>query len=600
MAPLRSVKCPHCAEQHPDTFYFCTVSGADLQPWENLVGKTYVERYRLKRLLDTAGRGALFEAETLANGEKVAVKIIHPSAARGSNAADGYIQAAATTGSLGHPHLPDGVEAGRDEGGAPYIVRKFVKGQSMGSRVDRNGPLPVDRAVRAAKDVLSALVATHARGLFHQQITPSRIFVTDDDSGLPGNALLMDFGSSALVEAGESAAYRAPEVKDGAGGAAADLYAVCASLYEALTGRPPLGETIAPARSARPEVPEALDAALQKGLSRNPGARFADAETLLAALSASLPAPAPDAPQKPAQKAIKATMLGVPVPLAVMPATSTQKTAAPPVAGPFAVVGETAPLPPVSQEPPAPTEPAMPAHAVAPVAAAAAPAPKPKAKPAPVAPAREERDSVPDFLSQPPIHKRPVVLAAVGGGVLLLVILVFAMSGGEEEAPGGASGPSVRVVIRSNVPGATLFVDGNQAETNPFEGRFPPSDTAHTLRAEAAGFQTKQMLVRFDADREIILDLAPELAASAAPVPPPLPETGATAAPPPQTAVAATAAPRPASAAATTAPEKVASAREREAQPRQRLRERPPQERTTKTRTTKQQGGGFVTENPFD
>src|SRR5262245_25954591 len=117
MVPTIGVKCPHCSESHPDTFYFCTVTGADLQPWEFLVGRTYVERYRLRKLLDTAGRGALFEAETLAGARQVAVKIIHPSAAREGNAAERFIEEAAKAGSLGHPHLPEGIEAGKDEGG---------------------------------------------------------------------------------------------------------------------------------------------------------------------------------------------------------------------------------------------------------------------------------------------------------------------------------------------------------------------------------------------------------------------------------------------------------------------------------------------------
>jgi serine/threonine-protein kinase len=625
------VKCTHCNGSHPDTFYFCTVTGADLAPWEYLVGKPYVERYRLKRLLDTAGRGALFEAETLAGGKKVAVKIIHPSAAREGNAADRFIEEAATTGGLGHPHLPDGVEAGRDEGGAPYIVRRFVKGQSLASRLDREGPLPVDRAVRAATNVLSALTATHAHGLCHLAITPSRIFLTDEDAGLGGGALLMDFGSAALTPAAEVAPYRAPEVTDtNGGGVGADIYAVAASLYEVLTGRPPFGDDAKSAKAVRAEIPEAVDKAIARGLAKDPKERFPDAVSFLEALVAATPAetpapaPAPAPAAKPAPKpAPKATMLGMtavsttPPAKAAAPATDaeTDDWGAP---SPFAVA------PPPAEPAPAPTPGPAAAPAAAPAVAAAPtptaePAPpaaeprerkvarlEPKPKPKPARPAADvsrDRDDVPDFLSQPPVYRRPLVLVGAGIMLVLVVALVFLMSGGGGGTPtASAEGPTVRVVIRSSAPGAVLTVDGSETESNPFESRFAKSDIAHTVRAEAPGYRPREMLVHFDSDREIVLDLTPAeaVAASAAPVPPPLPSTTA----PEETAAPATAAAAETAAPATTAPAKVAAAPERTTRTTRTTRTRETTERpapTKRTRTTtKQQGGGFVTDNPFE
>jgi serine/threonine-protein kinase len=294
-----------------------------------MVGQSYVDRYRLLELLDTGGRGALFAGEEIVGGERVLLKVIHPVYARGVSGIEPYLRAAGAAGTIEHASLPRFVATGRDEGGAPYIVRRREDGVSLANRIAKKGPLPPRAALDLAEQLLGALSAAHARGLVHRAITPARVFLRE------GPAVLLDWGAAHLTAAAEGAPYRAPEQRAGEkGDARSDLYALALTLVEALTGRSPSteGDGHTALAAARGQLDAAAGAVIEHALEEAPGDRFATAEEFLAAIRAArapamAPVVAPAAPAPaPAPPASAAAAPSVPL---ASPATPDPKTAAP-------------------------------------------------------------------------------------------------------------------------------------------------------------------------------------------------------------------------------------------------------------------------------
>lgn len=324
--------CSHCTEQHPAGFYFCPQTGLAVTAWEEMVGQSYLDRYRLLELLDTGGRGALFAGEQIVGGERVLLKIIHPEYARGESGIEPYLREAREAGAIDHASLPRFVATGRDEGGAPYIVRRREDGESLATRIAKKGPLPPGAALDLAEELLGALGAAHARGIVHRAITPARVLLR------AGPAVLLDWGASHLTAAAEGAPYRAPEQRTGdKGDVRSDLYALALTLVEAVTGRSPStdGDGHAAMAAARSQLEGAVGAVIEHALEDSPGDRFATAEEFLAALRAArkpavaavaapappatAPEPPPAAAPAPAPAPALAPTLPAPIPAAAAP-----------------------------------------------------------------------------------------------------------------------------------------------------------------------------------------------------------------------------------------------------------------------------------------
>jgi serine/threonine-protein kinase len=146
--------------------------------------------------------------------------------------------------------------------------------------------------------VLSALAAAHRAGVVHRDVTPPNVFFD-----AAGNAKLGDFGAAHLTDFGHTQtgsflgtlAYLSPEQITGASiGFPADLYGLGATLYEALTGRPPflgpdvvgqhLSEAPMPPSQLRASLEPAHDELLLRALAKAPADRFASAETMAEAV----------------------------------------------------------------------------------------------------------------------------------------------------------------------------------------------------------------------------------------------------------------------------------------------------------------------------
>ena len=281
-------------------------------------------RYRVQRIIGEGGMATVYLAEDLKHQRQVAVKVMRPdlSATLGAERFEREVGIAAR---LTHPNILPMYDSGEAEGFL-YYVMPFVEGESLRDRLQREGALPVDEALRLGREIAEALAYAHRRGIVHRDIKPANILLNE------GHALVADFGiARALEESGErgdltktglaigTPQYMAPEQAAGERtmDGRADVYAVGAVLYEMLSGAAPftgdtarivlakiLTESPKLLSGLRPGVSSEVDAVVQQAMARDPAARTASADALAQALDAARTtgvrptSPPPSAPAK--------------------------------------------------------------------------------------------------------------------------------------------------------------------------------------------------------------------------------------------------------------------------------------------------------------
>jgi tetratricopeptide (TPR) repeat protein len=220
---------------------------------------------------------------------------------------------------IDHPNVVRVLELG-EERGNPFLVMEFIKGQDLSDWLGTNPDFPT--ITRIFVGIAGALGAVHAQGVIHRDLKPENIRVTTD-----GQPKLMDFGLAktmegtvALTKVGAmvgTALYMSPEQCRGAQlDYRADLYALGAVLYWALTGQPPfLGDSIVqvimqhiqqapvPPSTRNPAIPEALENICLAMLAKNPAERPSSAEAVREALLRALESPLSQTMQMQAQSA---------------------------------------------------------------------------------------------------------------------------------------------------------------------------------------------------------------------------------------------------------------------------------------------------------
>lgn len=180
------------------------------------------------------------------------------------------------------------------------IVMEYLDGFDLARLISERRVLPVDIVVNFACQICAGLLEAHQARIIHRDIKPANILIDSQ----PKKVKLADFGIARLLKENEVAhtmtgtfAYMAPEVINGEASFSSDIYSVCATIYEMLTGKLPItGTTIEeiihntrykkPQRpkSYNPEIPGRLDDAVMKGLQKNPADRFKAIEELQSAI----------------------------------------------------------------------------------------------------------------------------------------------------------------------------------------------------------------------------------------------------------------------------------------------------------------------------
>ncbi len=275
-------------------------------PRERLVA-ALADRYRIERELGAGGMATVYLAHDVKHDRKVALKVLRPelSAILG---AERFLAEIKTTANLQHPHILGLFDSGEADGNVFYVM-PYVEGESLRDRLKRDHQLPVEEALRIAREVADALEYAHQHGIVHRDIKPENILLHG------GHAVVADFGialaasrsegGSRMTETGMSLGtphYMSPEQAMGEREITpkTDIYALGCVLYEMLTAEPPFTGANAQAiigrvlteeprslTAQRRTIPPNVEAAVLTAMAKLPADRFASAKEFAEALGKS-------------------------------------------------------------------------------------------------------------------------------------------------------------------------------------------------------------------------------------------------------------------------------------------------------------------------
>lgn len=266
------------------------------------------DRYRLGEPL---GRGGM--ADVVAGFDErlrrdVAVKLLRPELAARDDVRARFEAEARSAAKLVHPNVVAVFDSGEHEG-TPFLIMERLSGETLADHIDGPSADP-EWVARVGADVLAALTAAHEAGVVHRDVKPGNVLFDAH-----GRAKVADFGIAKSLEDFDDVtatshvlgtpAYIAPERLEGATAtAAADIYGLGVTLYEALTGQKPYTGATAmavadevrtgtpiPLDQARPGLPPALVAVVERAMSRDPAQRFGSAQEMAAAMEAAATKP---------------------------------------------------------------------------------------------------------------------------------------------------------------------------------------------------------------------------------------------------------------------------------------------------------------------
>jgi eukaryotic-like serine/threonine-protein kinase len=267
--------------------------------------------YVVQALLGAGGMGEVYRARDTRLGRTVAIKVVPAHLCSAPQRRQRFEREARAISALQHPNICTLYDVGQQDG-TEYLVMEYLEGESLASRI-RQGPLPLDLALRYATEVADALDTAHRRGIVHRDLKPANIFITAH-----GESKVLDFGLAKLEEQtvdGETptavetspevlttpgtamgtVAYMSPEQARGEDlDGRTDIFSLGAVLYEVTTGRLPFpGRTSALVFNAiltdtpkapsewNRSLPAQLDGIVRKALEKDRNQRYQHASDLL-------------------------------------------------------------------------------------------------------------------------------------------------------------------------------------------------------------------------------------------------------------------------------------------------------------------------------
>jgi WD40 repeat protein len=257
-----------------------------------------LEGYEILGELGHGGMGTVYKARQRSLKRLVALKVIRCPAAADPRSLARFRTEAEAAARLQHPNLVPIYEVG-EQGGVPYLALEYIDGVTLEQRL-AGKPQPARQAAALVEVLARAMHHAHERGVVHRDLKPANVLLTSGDT-----PKITDFGLAKLAEAEVAhtvsgaivgtPSYMAPEQAAGRGdtGPAVDVYALGATLYECLTGRPPFrgaslldtleqvrSEDPVPPRRLVPKLPRDLETICLKAMARLPGHRYATAGAL--------------------------------------------------------------------------------------------------------------------------------------------------------------------------------------------------------------------------------------------------------------------------------------------------------------------------------
>jgi serine/threonine protein kinase len=213
-------------------------------------GDVFHGRYRVVACMKAGGMGAVYEVVDDNTDSRRALKVMLPGVVEDPDQRARFALEAKVTGNIESDHIVRVSDAGIDDAtGAPFLVMELLRGEELGTMLERRRALPADEVVTYISQTALALDKTHAAGIVHRDLKPGNLFVTARDDGSPCVKIL-DFGIAKVVTRGADGQgtktlgtplYMAPEQIHGAAssiGPRTDLYALAHVVYALLAGEP--------------------------------------------------------------------------------------------------------------------------------------------------------------------------------------------------------------------------------------------------------------------------------------------------------------------------------------------------------------------------
>jgi serine/threonine-protein kinase len=257
------------------------------------IKQALADRYTIEQEIGRGGMATVYLAHDLKHDRSVAVKVLRPELAA-SLGVQRFLREISVAAKLSHPHILALHDSGEAEGFL-YYVMPFIEGESLRDRLNREGPLRIEEALRIAREAASALSYAHSLGFVHRDVKPENILLHHNE------AVIADFGIAAAVsEAGGgrltetgiavgTPLYMSPEQASGSEQVtgSSDIYSLACVLFEMLAGTPPFtgpsalaimarhardpAPRLLPLRSA---IPDYVDAAVRRALEKIPADRY--------------------------------------------------------------------------------------------------------------------------------------------------------------------------------------------------------------------------------------------------------------------------------------------------------------------------------------
>ncbi len=269
-----------------------------------------IGNYRIVGPLGQGSTGVVYKAVRQGDNQPVALKLLNPGRFASAARREQFVREARAATQLSHPHLRQLYDVG-ETGDRLYLAMEYLEGSTLKNLLV-SGPLATETALAWAAEIATGLAAVHEAGVVHGELTPGKVFITQD-----GSVKLLDAGLWRLtvpsgVDISQEDSLRAAQLAGGLVGglapeqvrgsepdARSDVFALGTLIYEMVTGRHPFAEASPAASMHRvlerepepvtelsPEAPPALSTVLARALAKEPAARYPSAVKMAEALRA--------------------------------------------------------------------------------------------------------------------------------------------------------------------------------------------------------------------------------------------------------------------------------------------------------------------------